>query len=86
MTIFQGDLRISTNVTMDDGSRAVGTRLSASVCEAVLDRGETWAAPAFVVNDWYITAYEPIRDPGGRIIGVALRGPAAGPVRPPAAT
>ena len=74
MTIFLGDLRISTNVTMDDGSRAVGTRLSASVCEAVLERGETWAAPAFVVNDWYITAYEPIRDPAGKIIGVLYVG------------
>ena len=69
VTVFQGDLRISTNVTMEDGSRAIGTRLSASVCEVVLDRGGTWAAPAFVVNDWYITAYEPIRDPQGAIIG-----------------
>lgn len=74
VTIFQGDLRISTNVTMDDGSRAVGTRLSEAVCEAVLDRGEKWAAPAFVVNDWYITAYEPIRDPSGRIIGALYVG------------
>jgi len=74
VTIFQGDLRISTNVTMDDGSRAVGTRLSESVCEAVLDRGGTWAAPAFVVNDWYITAYEPIRAPDGRVIGVLYVG------------
>jgi two-component system, NtrC family, sensor kinase len=69
VTIFQGDLRIATNVTMEDGSRAIGTRMSASVCEVVLDRGETWAAPAFVVNDWYITAYEPICDPTGRTIG-----------------
>lgn len=74
VTIFQGDLRIATNVTMDDGSRAVGTRLSESVCETVLDRGGTWAAPAFVVNDWYITAYEPIRDPNGRVIGVLYVG------------
>ncbi len=74
VTIFQGDLRISTNVTMDDGSRAVGTRLSVSVCEAVLDHGGTWAAPAFVVNDWYITAYEPIREPDGRVIGVLYVG------------
>jgi two-component system NtrC family sensor kinase len=74
VTIFQDDLRISTNVTMDDGSRAVGTRLSAAVCETVLDRGGTWAKPAFVVNDWYITAYEPIRDPAGRIIGVLYVG------------
>ncbi len=74
VTIFQGDLRISTNVTMDDGSRAVGTLLSDSVGEAVLDRGERWAAPAFVVNDWYITAYEPIRDPQSRIIGALYVG------------
>ncbi len=74
VTIFQGDLRISTNVTMEDGSRAVGTRLSDSVCEAVLDRGGKWAAPAFVVNDWYITAYEPIFDPLGRVIGVLYVG------------
>jgi len=74
VTIFQGDLRISTNVTMDDGTRAVGTRLSETVCEAVLDRGGTWAKPAFVVHDWYITAYEPIFDPAGRVIGVLYVG------------
>ncbi len=74
VTIFQEDLRISTNVTMEDGGRAVGTRLSEAVCEEVLDRGGTWAAPAFVVNDWYITAYEPIRDPTDRIIGVLYVG------------
>ena len=74
VTIFQGDLRISTNVTMDDRSRAVGTRLSAAVAETVLDRGGTWINPAFVVNDWYITAYEPIRDPAGQVIGVLYVG------------
>ena len=70
VTIFQGDLRIlDQRGHAEDGSRAVGTRLSAAVCEEVLDRGGTWAAPALVVNDWYFTAYEPIRDPTGRIIG-----------------
>lgn len=69
VTLFLGDLRIATNVMWDDGSRAVGTRLSASVCEAVLDQGRPWVGPAFVVTDWYITAYEPIRDPTGRVIG-----------------
>ncbi|TVS10196.1 MAG: methyl-accepting chemotaxis protein [Planctomycetaceae bacterium] len=74
VTIFQGDLRIATNVTMEDGSRAVGTRLSGAVSETVLDQGGTWVNPAFVVNDWYITAYEPIRDPTGRVIGVLYVG------------
>ena len=74
VTIFMGDLRISTNVARKEGSRAVGTQLSAAVSEAVLDRGEIWAKPAFVVNDWYITAYEPIRDPAGKIIGALYVG------------
>ena len=74
VTIFLGDVRVSTDVKLDDGSRAVGTRLSGAVCERVLDRGDTWAAPAFVVNDWYITAYEPISDPAGQIIGALYVG------------
>lgn len=74
VTLFLGDLRIATNVMRDDGARAVGTRLSASVCEAVLDRGVPWVGPAFVVTDWYITAYEPIRDPAGRVIGALYVG------------
>ena len=74
VTIFQGDLRISTNVTLEDRTPAVGTRLSALVYDEVFFGDGTWAAPAFVVNDWYITAYEPIRDPAKRIIGVLYVG------------
>jgi two-component system NtrC family sensor kinase len=74
VTIFLGDTRISTNVTTEDGKRAIGTRLSESVCEAVLDRRGTWARPAWVVNDWYITAYESITDPTGRVIGALYVG------------
>ena len=74
VTIFQGDLRISTNVTREDGSRAVGTRLSDEVYQKVLVDGNIWADRAFVVNDWYMTAYEPIRDPTGKIIGALYVG------------
>jgi two-component system NtrC family sensor kinase len=73
-TIFQNDLRISTNVRNEQGERAVGTLLSAEVKNRVLGEGRAWVAPAFVVNDWYITAYEPIRDIDGRIIGVLYVG------------
>ncbi len=73
-TIFQGDLRISTNVPTRDGQRAIGTRLSAEVYEQVLVKGAIWAKRAFVVNDWYITAYEPIHDPTGKIVGALYVG------------
>ncbi len=69
VTIFQNDVRIATNVPREDGSRAVGTRMSEVVHDAVLSRGEIWADRAFVVREWYITSYEPLRDPTGRIIG-----------------
>jgi two-component system NtrC family sensor kinase len=73
-TIFQNDLRISTNVKNEKGQRAVGTLLMAEVKKTVLDEGRPWVARAFVVNDWYITAYEPIKDVSGRIIGVLYVG------------
>jgi two-component system NtrC family sensor kinase len=73
-TIFQNDLRISTNVKDELGKRAVGTLLMAEVKKTVLDEGRAWVARAFVVNDWYITAYEPIKDVTGRIIGILYVG------------
>jgi len=74
VTIFQGDLRISTNVKREDGSRAIGTRVSEEVHDQVLDRGLPWIERAFVVNDWYYTAYEPIRNIRGNIIGILYVG------------
>ncbi len=73
-TIFQQDLRISTNVTNERGDRAIGTRLSAEVKTAVLDEGRAWNDRAFVVRDWYITAYEPIRNARDDIIGILYVG------------
>jgi two-component system NtrC family sensor kinase len=73
-TIFQGDLRISTNVTTDEGSRAVGTRMSPEVADVVLAREQAYSQRAFVVNDWYISAYEPIRSPSGQTIGALYVG------------
>jgi two-component system NtrC family sensor kinase len=73
-TLFQDDLRIATNVLDDRGQRAVGTRVSREVKEAVLDRGETYVGRAFVVTAWYITAYRPITDVSGRTIGMLYVG------------
>jgi two-component system, NtrC family, sensor kinase len=73
-TIFQGDLRIATNVLDASGRRAVGTRVSREVEEAVLRQGGRWMDRAFVVRDWFITAYEPIRDVEGKTIGMLYVG------------
>lgn len=76
-TIFQGDLRISTNVMERHGKRekrAIGTRVSQEVSDRVLGEGKPWVGRAFVVNDWYITAYEPIRDMDNNIVGILYVG------------
>lgn len=73
-TIFLNDLRISTNVRNEKGERAIGTLLSTEVKRAVLDEGKAWIDRAFVVTDWYITAYEPIKNVEGKIIGILYVG------------
>lgn len=74
VTIFQDDVRISTNVLNEDGQRAIGTRVSAQVYEKVVEEGLIWHDRAFVVTDWYKTAYEPIRSIDGTVIGVLYVG------------
>ena len=73
-TIFQDDVRISTNVMNTDGTRAIGTRVAEEVYDQVVLNGQPWIGRAFVVNDWYITAYEPIRDINHQIIGILYVG------------
>jgi len=77
VTVFQGDRRIATTVRDSSGLRAIGTLASAEVADKVLGQGQLWNDRAFVVNDWYVSAYEPIRDSGGSIIARSLTGQGA---------
>jgi len=86
-TIFQrmnadGDmLRVATTVQTSDGQRAIGTYIPARepqgtanpVIAAVLDGG-TYHGRAYVVNEWYLTAYEPITDNAGDTVGMLYVG------------
>jgi len=67
-------VRISTNVIGLNGNRAIETRVSEEVYDAVLENGKSWIDRAFVVKDWYITSYEPIKDIDGKVIGVLYVG------------
>ena len=86
-TLFQrmneeGDLlRVATSVVGADGRRAVGTYIPVvepdgkpnPVLAAVL-KGEPYVGRAFVVDQWYLTAYEPILDAHGKTKGVLFVG------------
>jgi two-component system, NtrC family, sensor kinase len=80
-TLFLDDVRIATNVRMFGGDRALGTRVSAEVRHRVLDNGERWLDRAFVVNDWYVSAYEPVVDGAGARIGMLYVGFLEAPFR-----
>ncbi len=69
VTIFHGDLRVSTNVLTSEAKRAIGTRISQEVSQVVLGQGREYIGPAFVVNENYITRYDPLRDHMGQVIG-----------------
>lgn len=73
VTIFQGDERIATNV-LRDGKRAIGTKVSQEVADVVLTRGESFYGEAVVVGVAYQTAYEPIRNGEGNVIGIMYVG------------
>lgn len=76
-TLFLGDVRISTNVRLfgaEKEERAIGTRVSRQVAEAVLGEGTTWLGRAFVVSDWYVSAYQPLADSHGQRIGMLYVG------------
>ncbi|AWN39741.1 sensor histidine kinase [Methylobacterium durans] len=73
-TLFLDDVRVATNVRLFGDRRALGTRVSREVRDAVLGEGRTWLDSAFVVNDRYLSAYEPIADSTGRRVGMLYVG------------
>lgn len=73
-TIFQNDVRISTNVLTAQNTRAIGTRVSEEVYDQVIVKGLPYIGRAYVVNHWYITAYEPIRNFSDSVIGILYVG------------
>ncbi len=85
-TVFQrmpddSFLRVATNVIKSDGARAIGTYIpkrnpdgGANPVVSALLKGKTFRGQAYVVNAWYVTAYEPILDASGQVVGALYVG------------
>lgn len=73
-TIFLEDLRVTTTVRLGNQERAIGTLISPEVAAAVLNKGQRWLDRAMVVDQWYLTAYEPLIDSNNRVVGALYVG------------
>ena len=74
-TIFMGDTRVATNVIKDDGTRAIGTKLAQGpVYDAIFKDGKPYRGEADILGKTYITAYDPIKDAQGNVVGILYVG------------
>lgn len=73
-TIFMGDERVSTNVLTGEGKRAMGTRLVGPAYDAIFKEGKSYRGATTILDVPYLTAYDPIRDRRGEVIGVLFVG------------
>jgi methyl-accepting chemotaxis protein len=75
VTVFAGDTREATTVTLPNGSRAVGTKLAPGPArDAVIDRGQTYRGVADILGSSYFTVYQPLRNTAGRQVGIMFVG------------
>ena len=74
VTFFAGDTRVSTNLKNASGERILGTKASTEVTDTVL-KGNKAFSGSVVINDIeYESAYLPLRDGGGKSIGILFVG------------
>ncbi|WP_315833445.1 methyl-accepting chemotaxis protein [Bradyrhizobium prioriisuperbiae] len=68
-------VRRTTNLKKENGDRAVGTQLAGDhPAQAVLRRGQAYKGPAVLFGQRFFTAYQPVFDAGGKVIGIVYVG------------
>ena len=72
-TIFRGDERAYTTI-LQNGERAVGTRLSADIAKIVLEQGESYVGQAVILGEKHLCSYVPTYDAAGQIDGLIFSG------------
>ena len=70
LTIFLWDTRVATNVIDEKGNRALGTKASEKVVEAVLKQGKIYIGRTTVLGRDALCQYTPITDARGDVIGM----------------
>jgi hypothetical protein len=77
-TVFvkQGDefVRVSTNVLTPEGKRGIGTLLARNAAYEAVSKGQSYCGPIDVLGTAFDACYNPIKDAGGKIVGVSYIG------------
>jgi len=77
-TVFvkSGDefVRVSTNVLTPEGKRGIGTQLARNAAYEAVSKGQQYCGPIDVLGTAFDACYNPIKDGGGKIIGVSYIG------------
>jgi methyl-accepting chemotaxis protein len=74
-TIFMGDTRVTTNIKKPDGTRAIGTKLAQGpVYDSIFLNHRAFRGEADIFGEPYFTAYDPILNSSGDVIGILFTG------------
>jgi hypothetical protein len=77
-TVFVKDgdeyIRVSTNVLTPEGKRGVGTPLARAKAYEAVSKGTMFCGDVDVLGTPFAACYNPIRDAGGQVVGVAYVG------------
>jgi len=74
VAILQGDIVVSTSLTDKEGARAMGPLTRNDIGRAVLGEGRRWQGRRLEGGEWYIAAFEPLRDLRGQTVGMIYVG------------
>jgi len=77
-TVFVKDgdefVRVSTNVLTPEGKRGIGTQLARNAAYEAVTKGQMDCGPIDVLGTAFDACYNPIRDAGGKVIGLSYIG------------
>ena len=77
-TVFVKDgdefVRVSTNVLTPEGKRGVGTQLARNKAYEAVSKGQPFCGEIDVLGTQFDACYNPIKDAGGKVVGVSYIG------------
>ncbi len=77
-TVFVKDgdefVRVSTNVLTPEGKRGIGTVLARNAAYEAVSKGQPYCGAIDVLGTAFDACYNPIKDAGGKVIGVSYVG------------